>query len=167
MLKCKHVIEHFAMTEQSVDLLLKRWHILEELQSVLHLPYLSTVMLQTKDYTLSDFYGLLQMMEMKLNQIKSIPCRYTNLADSLQSKLNKRKKPLIENPLMRCAMYLDPRFKCDIDSHEELVVFVKLTLESVWQRIKAVKSYEETNGMISAAVEVQKKTIGRNQRFVC
>ncbi|XP_055316919.1 uncharacterized protein LOC129576237 [Sitodiplosis mosellana] len=121
------------------------------IQSILKL------MLQKKDFTLSDFNGLLKMMDMKLNQFKSDPCRYTKLADALQSCLDQRKKPLITNSLMRCALFLDPRYKCDIDSDKELVVFVKLTLANIWQRIKSVKNCEETNE-VATQVEIQSKS---------
>lgn len=103
-------------------------------------------MLQKKEFTLSDFYGLLQIMDMKLNKLISSPNKkHTKLAADLQDHMNTRKKQLIENPLMRCAMFLDPRYKFDIDCDNELLIFVKMTLEKVWQRIKSVKYVEQTS----------------------
>lgn len=106
-------------------------------------------MLQTKDFTLSDFYGSLQVMDMQLNKKKSASGQYTKLAEHLHGCLNKRKKELIANPLMRCAMFLDPRYKCDIDCNHELVIFVKLTLENMWQRIRSIKNDGRTDEMES------------------
>lgn len=117
---------------------------MEELNNILHLPYLTTVMLQKKDYTLSDFYGMLQIMNMKLSKMINGPGdNYTTLAVNLQHCLKERKIPLISNPLMRCAMFLDPRFKVDIDSNNELRIFTKLTLQNIWQRIQSVKNDEQ------------------------
>lgn len=107
---------------------------------------------------MSDFYGLLQIMDMQLNKIKSVPgSQYTKLADNLQSCINERKKSLIANPLMRCAMFLDPRYKCDIDSDKELVIFVKLTLENLWKRIKSVKNIAQTTE-VPSQTEVRNKS---------
>lgn len=108
-----------------------------------------------KNITLSDFYGLLQIMNIKLNKIISDPGNKSKkLAADMQKCLNEQKIPLIENSLMRCAMFLDPRYKCDIDSNNDLVIFVKMTLENLWQRIQAVKNAEEPNE-ISIALETQ------------
>lgn len=114
-------------------------------------------MLQKKDFTLSDFYGLFKVMNMKLSKIISDPNnKNKKLAADLRKCLNERKKPIIENPLMRCAVFLDPRYKYDIDLDEELVIFVKMTLENMWQRIQSVKNSEQ-------AVEVVHSNEKRNK----
>lgn len=140
-----------------MQLLLKKWHFLEELKAILHLPYLSTVMLQRKDFTLSDFYGLFQVMNMKLNKIISEPnSKSKKLAADLQKCLNERKKPLLENPLMRCAIFLDPRYKYDIDSDKDSIIFVKITLDNIWQRIQSIKIDEQIE--IASGNEVANKS---------
>lgn len=101
-------------------------------------------MLQKKDCTLSDFYGYLKVMDMKINQMINGPeDLFTSLATELLRCLNERKKHLITNPLMRCAIFLDPRFKCDIDSNIELRIFTKMILQTVWQRIQSIKNDEK------------------------
>lgn len=69
----------------------------------------------------------------------------TKLADKLQSCLNQRKALLVENPMMIAALFLDPRFKCELETDPEKLMFAKLTLESIWQRIKSVKNSGEIN----------------------
>lgn len=152
-MKCKNVIEYFAHREKSAELLLRKWNVLEELKTTLHLPYLTTVMLQNKDFTLSDFFGCLQIMDMKLNQIiLSSNNQHTKLAENLQICLNQRKARLIENPIMMCALFLDPRFKCELDVNPDKRIFAKLTLEKIWQRFKSVKNSGRTN---DEAVNIQ------------
>lgn len=134
-------MEHFAKTETLFDLLLKKWDVLIELRQILHLPYLTTVLLQKNDFTLSDFFGCLKIISMKLDQIiQSSNRKHTNLAKSLQQCLNERKHKLTENPLMLCALFLDPRYKCEIYSEPEKVRFVKLTIENLWKQILTVKN---------------------------
>lgn len=147
ILKCKHIVEHFASHESSAKLLLKKWYILEEIKQILHLPYLSTVMLQKKDFTLSDFFGCLQIMEMKLNKLINNPSRiqHTKLAENFKFCLDQRKKKLVDNPLMICAIFLDPRFKCEMDAYPQKIIFAKLTLEQLFDRIKSMKNNNETN----------------------
>lgn len=83
---------------------------------------------------------------MKLEQIlQAANKRHTKLAEKLRRCLNSRKDKLLKNPLMLCAMFLDPRYKCDVDSDPEKVVLVKLTLEKLWSRIKTVKQCEPSN----------------------
>lgn len=146
ILKIRPVIEHFAPTQKFMRLLLKKWDVVKELKQILHVPYMCTVLLQKPDFTLSDFYGCVQIMNMKLEQIlQAANKRHTKLAEKLRRCLNSRKDKLLKNPLMLCAMFLDPRYKCDVDSDPEKVVLVKLTLEKLWSRIKTVKQCEPSN----------------------
>lgn len=116
------------------------------------------MMLQKKDFTLSDFYGLFRVMNMKLDQIISDPSKTTKRAVDLQKCLNERRKPIMDNPLMRCAVFLDPRYKCDFDSDEEIVIFVKMTLEHIWQRIQSVKNDKHKASEIVNGNKVQNKS---------
>lgn len=116
------------------------------MKQILHLPYLCTILLQKADFTLSDFFGCIRIMNMKLSQIlNDTNQRHTKLAEKLELCLNERKGILLQNPLMLCATFLDPRYKCDIESNPEKVVLVKLTLENIWSRIKTVKYGDATH----------------------
>lgn len=141
VLQCKHVIEYFAETERICELLLQKWGVVEELRKILHVPYLTTVVLQNNDFTLSDFYGCLQIIDLKLNQIVESPGRkFTALARKLQQCVNERKVKLIDNPLMITALFLDPRYKFAIDSDPEKVRLAKMHIGILWERIQLVKN---------------------------
>lgn len=115
-------------------------NVLHEMDSVLHVPYLTTVVLQKNDFTLSDFYGCFQIIELRLNKIIESPQpKTTNLAQLLLQCVNKRKSKLIETPLMICAVYLDPRYKCIIELDHEKIQLAKMTIEHIWNRLTSVK----------------------------
>lgn len=144
-MKCREVFEYFAQTDKSCELLLRKWCVLEDMKNVLHIPYLTTVILQKNDFTLSDFYGCLQIIELKLKQIIQSPkCKRKQLAQSLQRCIHDRKPKLVETPLMICALFLDPRYKYAIDSDHEKVQLAKLTLEHIWDRFLSSSLSNET-----------------------
>lgn len=139
-MKCRKVIEHFANTNKSCELLLRKLSALEEMEKVLRILYLTTVLLQKNDFTLSDFYGCIQIIEIQLKRIIESPQRkITNLAQRLLECVSIRKSKLIETPLMLCAVYLDPRYKCTIESDHEKIQLAKMTIELIWNRMKSVK----------------------------
>lgn len=41
---------------------------------------------------------------------------------------------------MQCALFLDPRYKCAIESDHDKIQLAKLTLEHIWERSKSVIS---------------------------
>lgn len=139
-MQCETAIEYFAQSERQCQLLLNKWGQLNELKRILHVLYLTTVVLQNNDFTLSDFYGCLKLIDLKLNQIIEEPRRkLTGLARKLQQSMKKRMTKVIENPLMVCALFLDPRYKFSIDSDPEKVSLAKLHIGHIWERIKMVK----------------------------
>lgn len=142
-MKCRQVVEHFAKTNKSCELLLRKLGALEEMEKVLHIPYLTTILLQKTDFTLSDFYGCFQIIEFKLKQMIESPQRKkTNLAQRLSECMNRRKAKLLDTPLMLSAVFLDPRYKCTIESDCEKIQLAKLTIEHIWNRLKSVKGIE-------------------------
>lgn len=141
-MKLKSTVEFFANVEKekSFKLLLKKWNSLCEMKEILHLPYLCTVELQNADFTLTDFYGWLKIMDMKLKKIISDPSKNrTRLATKLLHCLDERKDQLIENPFMQCAIFLDPRFKRDIDGNTVKVQMVKTLLQDIWDLNQSIK----------------------------
>lgn len=126
-------------------MLLRKLGALEEMKDVLHVPYLTTVLLQKQDFTLSDFYGCLQIVELNLKRLigRSQP-KVTNLAERLLQCVNNRKSKLIDTPLMLCAVFLDPRYKCTIEANHEKVQLAKMTIEHIWTRLKMVKGIDSS-----------------------
>lgn len=141
VLKCEQVVRHFANTEKTFKLLLRKWHVLDEIKRILHIPYLTTNLLQKNEFTLTDFFGCIQIIDLKMKQFIENPSnRYTKLAEHVQQCMSERKSQMVDNPLMLCAIYLDPRYKCELDLNPEKLQFVKITLENIWERMALVKS---------------------------
>lgn len=144
MLKCETVLTQMQ-SNKIFKCLLQKWAVLKELKTTLHLPYLSTVLLQNKDFTLSDFYGWLKIIDMKLKKLIDGPeKRCTSIAENLQRCLDKHKNKLLNDPLSLCAIFLDPRYKCDICKDPEKVRFVETTIRNLHERIKVAKVGELT-----------------------
>lgn len=40
---------------------------------------------------------------------------------------------------MTCAIYLDPRYKCELAKHPGKIVLAKITIERLWQRIQSAE----------------------------
>lgn len=142
--RCRNVIEYFAKSNKICQLLLRKWSVLDEMKKILHVPYLTTVLLQRNDFTLSDFHGCVQIIELKLKQmIQSTQCKLTGLAQRMLDSMNKRKSKLIDTPLMLSAVFLDPRYKCTIEKEPEKVQLAKMTIEHLWNRLKFLKGEKE------------------------
>lgn len=141
-MKCETIVRYFANEENEKfsKLLLQKWDLLAELKNILHLPYLCTVELQKAAFTLTDLYGCLKILDIKLNQIISNPAKNrTGLATKLLDCLNQRKPKLVDHPLMQCAIFLDPRFKRNIDEDVQKVRMVKATIQEIWKHYKSIK----------------------------
>lgn len=138
-LKCKHCIAYFKENNKSCDLLIRKWEVLKELVRILKLPYLTTNYLQRENATLSDFFGIMIGLEIGLKKEINKTERKTNFAQLLQSTVSSRKRRLLSNRLMITAIYLDPRYKCELVNQPEKVVIAKITIEKIWHRIQSLK----------------------------
>lgn len=163
MLRCENVIRHFEKKERMCELLLKKWHVLMELNRILNVPYLVTKMLQKPDFTLSDFFGCLKIIKFQLNKINAEPGKkYTRLAEHLLHTLSQRESKLVDHPLMICSLYLDPRYKCELMNDHEKVQLAKLTLENIWERMKSVK--KESGDLTEGAAAAKKNDKEENMK---
>lgn len=133
MVICFPIIKHFEEKEKSCHLLLKKWHIIEEMVRVLKPFYQATVVLQKEDFTLSDLYTTWIYVQAKMEKYIRKKC-YTSLSKLLLDAMNKRKIQLIENPAMTCALILDPRFCSELNIQQKASATSKLLC--LWERIK-------------------------------
>lgn len=137
-MKIKEVIEFFAEAEEIFKTLLQKWDVLEEIEKNLFFPYLATTELQKVDICLTDFYGYYKVINMKLNQMKFSTQCHTNLLEKLLEKFDQRKSKFIDSPIMLCAIFLDPRFKKDLDQHPEKIQFVQSALKNIWEHMQSL-----------------------------
>lgn len=144
VLQCKTALEYLAntMKDNNCALMLKRWHVLKELVTVLRVSYKATLALQSPSLTLSDTFGiwLKVIIILESPELKRI-CK-TNFAKRLLEAMNQRKKIIFENPAMLCAIFLDPRFRMEILRDEEKTEKAIDMLSQLWIRTEFLRQPE-------------------------
>ncbi|XP_031621984.1 uncharacterized protein LOC116340010 [Contarinia nasturtii] len=132
----KNIIEHFANANnlKLFQLLLQKWSILKELVIVLQIPYDVTIAFQNKRLTLSDVYGKWLAMQLHLEACNKKKSFKTDLAKHLLNAAKIRNEKIFSNPLMDSALYLDPRFQCEVTKCAEKTAKAKETLLNIWNR---------------------------------
>lgn len=121
--------------EKLFDLLLKKFKILKELVYVLDIPYRATLEFQNQKLTLSDVYGRWISMQLHLNAYISKSSYKTGLAECLYNALQKRKEVIFTNPLMSCALFLDPRFHIVVARDQNKMHEARENLLKIWRRM--------------------------------
>lgn len=155
-MRCKKAIEVFSSAEVC-GLLLVKWEVVEEMVRVLSSLYIATLCLQRQNCTLSDFFGFMIGIDIKLKKEVNSTVNKTKLAEILLVQINNRKKLLIENRLMVTALYMDPRYKCELKNDERKIMLAKMTLEKIHERIQKIKKSQrriETNQTIDSLIEM-------------
>lgn len=154
---CKKAIQYFANKKVNVfEMLLQKWNVLVEFLHILHIPYLTTISMQKKDFTLSDTYGVIKLIEVSLNKYLANGTieQRTTLAEKLKTNIQLRKQKLLDSSLMLCSIYLDPRFKCDLDVYPDKLALVTKYLEDLWERISNEKNYEEISSVNQSSIQI-------------
>lgn len=169
LIKCIDGIKYLAEVrmEPVFQAVLSQWSKIVHIVEVLEIPYLSTKLIQSTSFALTDFYGCWLKMHIQLeNHIKSNNDE-TGLAQALVDTLNKRKKQLLSHPAMICGVFLDPRFYYDLSDTEKN--FARLNLKRIWNRFAQFK----TNNDVNVNTDEQKKDlleqyfVDKNPQVVC
>lgn len=169
LIKCIDGIKYLADVgmQPVFQAVLSHWSKIVHITEVLEIPYLSTKLIQSTSFALTDFYGCWLKMHIQLeNHIKSNNDE-TGLAQALVDTLNKRKKQLLSHPAMICGVFLDPRFYYDLSDTEKN--FARLNLKQIWNRFAQFK----TNNDMNVNTDEQKKDlleqyfVDKNPQVVC
>lgn len=141
-MQCKSAIEAIAQREKIFRELLKRWMELVEVETILRIPYDTTVLLQKQNSTLSDLYGTWMRCELLL-LLRKDESILTNLATYLLTCLKERKGVLFSNRALVCALFLDPRFRSQLDADQD--ESAKATILVIYEKLKKVKPESSIN----------------------
>lgn len=128
------------MNDADIEIVLQEWSTIEKIDSILSIPSEVTVAVESPNLTMSDLFGALLRMELKLEKLKQSQNQQTDLAEILFEKFNTRRLKLIETPAMKCAVYLDPRFNYELSPSETKIA--KYTIENLYSKYK--KNVERT-----------------------
>lgn len=127
------------------ELLIRKWFILRELVYILQIPLNATIEVQHHDLTLSDVFGIWTKMKLHLNACVSRANFKTSLERKLVDAFNERQNIIFSNPFMNCALFLDPRFRGQISSNQEVAEEAIQMLCKIWRRITFVDSQNNQN----------------------
>lgn len=158
VINCKALIDYYAEKKQMqiFKLLQQKWAVLKEIAYVLSIPYNATISLQKKSLTLSDVFGIGLKMTLHLNACVKKPNYQTNLASHLLNAITERKEEIFNNPMMTCALFLDPRFRNQIVRDEYKMQEAKTALLNIWRRLitlDASQSVEEKDDGINTSTK--------------
>lgn len=137
-LRCREAIQYLSGISDEPDLkiILDNWPTIEEIEKVLSFASNTTTELERATLTLSDLYGALQKLIFYLNRFANNSTPITNLANDLLERISIRKTKLLEHPLMKAALYLDPRYIGDMTDDE--IKIAKYYLQQCHKRIVEV-----------------------------
>lgn len=110
------------------------WIVLAEICEIMQPAYEIMKKMQTTAYSLSDFYGAWLLIKISSIQYQKKPNRVTNLAEELERQMTTIEPKLFLNPLLLCAIFLDPRYGKKLNTTQQLVA--RNTLVDVQNFIK-------------------------------
>lgn len=140
-----------------------KWEKIKNLKQTLKPFYQATIVMQTSEFTMSDFYASWMQMEKKLERIikKTSDKR---AAEALLQSARGRKPQLFENPAMLCALALDPRFcgSLEDDKKKEAID----ALANLWKRISAFHGPNESVDGSSSEDEINAQSTRRLEYYM-
>lgn len=91
-----------------------------------------SINLQSINCTLSDFFGFWTSLKLKVKNQESLLEQY------LSENLSYYEADLLENPLVACAVYLDPRFQRALSAEQkETAVDISMTIHAKIEALTA------------------------------
>lgn len=144
------------------QLLLKKWNVLREIIYLLQIPFNATIAFQNQKLTLSDVYGRWLGMQLHFEACLKKSSFKTRLAEHLLKALKTRNAVIFNNPLMSCALYLDPRFQRQLLHYPEKIDEAKDNMMKIWRRLivlKHVNTGLQTQTQADAPANVSSESI--------
>lgn len=120
------------------------------------------IVLQRPEFGLSDLYGVWLKIKLILNHYNNNQRnKQTTLAENLLTAMDNRQDLLLDNPAMRAAMYLDPRFRNDLN--ESQIEQAKITLSDLFERHKVIETIDvvPVDAHATENEETMKKSISK------
>lgn len=119
------------------------------MHSVLKVPYEATIALQKKTLTLSDAYQIWLKMTLNLKALVNRRSFSTDYPKRLLIALQSREDAIFNNPLMTCALFLDPRFHSQILKDSVKVDQATQNLVKIWHRINSNSTETQNIGDVT------------------
>lgn len=121
----------------------EEWQALRLIVNILQKPFRVTELLQKVDYTLSDFYAAWLQLKLYFNGLAS---KNNDLARCLLQAMNKPQHDrLLQNPLLLCSVFLDPRVKGILLKNRDKTLATKTYLAKLWIRNSEFEKRRQQN----------------------
>lgn len=143
--------------------MLEKWSVIREIVMLLQIPYNETIAFQNKKLTLSDVFGRWLGMELHLEACTKKRLR-TNLAKYLYEATKNRKQKIFNNPLMSCALFMDPRFHIEILKYPEKVEQAKQNMLTIWRRLHILNSNDTSAQMETTNISSDNSSFGFDEQ---
>lgn len=140
LLDCRVICDVLAKTNGDLIISDAEWTEIETIVDVLSAPFHVTKLLQKVDFTMSDFYAAWLELKFRLNNFshKLAKCLLTCME-------GKKHQHLLQNPMMLCSVYLDPRLKADLIKDGQQCYVAKGYLAKLWERIDEFSHQSKTS----------------------
>lgn len=109
------------------------WEQVEELVAVLEFPCFATKAMERRNFCYTDLYLWSKRIGLRLDEIIADFPRF-EFAAVLKANLTEREKSLFKTPIFMAALYLDPRFKLELNDTETAIAIE--TLHTLNKQIK-------------------------------
>lgn len=147
LLKCKgfvHELIESGTSPRTMDNLSDgEWTIVEKLVSVMKVPYIATKMLQTTNFTISDFHGEWRILKCEVKAEAGCSNEQNDYAKQLLLSIDKYSGQLLSNPMYVAAVFLDPRFTKTLNLNQRTLAISKLM--KIHQRVKEGENTSRTD----------------------
>lgn len=121
----------------------EEWEALRLIVNILQKPFRVTELLQKINYTLSDFYAAWLQLKLYFNNLAS---KNNDLARCLLRAMNKPQHDrLLQNPLLLCSVFLDPRVKGILLKNRDKTLATKMYLAKLWKRNSEFEKKRQEN----------------------
>lgn len=142
LLKCKEFVIGYIQSKEKPSIVYNlteaEWSVVKDIVATLEIPFRATKMLQTSNFTLSDFYAEWLLMKSAVRKrANTSSIEINNLARQLLFSLIKYSAQLLANPMLAAAVFMDPRFTRTMEKTPRKLAITKLL--KIWDRLNRQK----------------------------
>lgn len=136
-MKCKEFIQDHVRSADlpkiANNLSDDEWKVIEKLVLILKIPFITTKMLQTTNFTLSDFHAEWLILKNNIKIEADSSDAHNDYAKQFLLSMDKYSGQLLSNPMYVSCVYLDPRFTKTLNLTQKTLAISKLL--KVYERI--------------------------------
>lgn len=149
LIELKEFCEAKVAVLKGLDITAGQWKSLQEMRDVLKPVSELTIHLQHEQLDVTQFVAFWKLSMFELGRQEQ---QGSSKAAELSECLKAREKPVFDNRLIKCAIYLDKRFSFTMTRDE--IVDAKAFITKVWQKKKSLAGEEYTADDVNETAEL-------------